>query len=1328
MIIQGPLKSGKTTYLLDELMSLIASGVKTSDILVLTLNSFKKKIFTEKFKDSLIKSGVEAVADMPVYTFNGIVYHSILNNWPLVEELIPENIGEKQVLPELSGLETTQWLLKECINKTNFSGYMSKFNLYHQLLRRYKLITDNALTDDEVEHRSSILNEIFALSAKIALSRLKLDTSKLRSFDNIKQVNTFLHLLKAGKINDFKDIKYVFVDDIDEMTPSAQFFIKYLISNAQKSFVAIDKDGGSRRGYLAAFPEIWDELKDSHELKTLESKKEIFNDVNTLFNNIKYNENNNINNIEITSTINRTEMIEGVIDSIDSLLSDNVNPSQISIVTPLLDENIKYALKDYFLSKGIECQYLSGSKKLIDDPIVFASLVIARLINSDWKLAPSAYDLRFALVTVLNIPVVSCQGILDKYKKSRKKLLPEDIELDTDEYTKRYIGFVKTINELLENPTDLHSQLVEIFTRLILPLLDEDIELENFNNMLKSLDEFLTITRDYGKDNIEKEWIQLIQNQVVSDNPISAPDINQEAVIIATPQKIIDFEIERDIQIWLDVSDRAWTKEDIGPLYNAWVLRKNWDDKDDVNEVTQQLTRDKAAHVMRKLMLCANKKIYAFNSEIDSSGNETSGHLHTYLNSKNNAKILEFKEINPRDDQKPVLEYKKGKMAVPAVPGAGKTTIMQALIIELLKRNIKPGEILVLTYMESAAKNFLERIKKSCPNLNELPQISTIHGLAFKIIQDEDNHVKLGLDANFSICDDTARPKIIDTICQKYLPFGEDGTKWTELNAAAISRAKIAKLNYKTIEDYLKNNTSQQLEEFLPVYREYEIALRNKNLIDYDDLLVMATWLLKEYKHIRQYYQSIFKYVIEDEAQDSSSVQQEFINILSQKNGNLIRCGDVNQAITTTFTNADVKGFKEFIANNPQVEMQSSQRCAKEVYELANYLIDWSLTNEHTQNAFYDIKMQPVERGNPIAKDSLNFRILENNQLEKQWVLSEIKDRLKSHPDETFGVLLRSNWQVYDWATFLETNGVKTLCRTDTLKQKKVFTFILKLLEVLESPWNNKLIAELYEEFGKAKLIKFKSNIAEFIKTQLGTPFITYTVGSNQILQLESQELASFWWDIHYWLENSHISPEELVVKIGNYYFDNVLDKSNAYLLSILIRRYINNFEQDESVKLPQIIKHFKQMQNKNRVSGVKFFTEADKNDSLGGYVQVMTMHKAKGDEFETVFIPEMHESEFSYAITPENIKIKDDNILFAQINELSGHKKKTNQELILEQIEETLRLIYVGITRAEKHLYMTSSYKKITKYGKSYDAVPSSLLEHFIDMDFKTKEVEAIE
>lgn len=1326
MYIEGPLKSGKTSILINKFVELINSGISTPEILVICANSFKKRKFIKEIKTELLDSEIKGFGDFPVYTFNGIVYNSICNNWSIIESLIAAKCDKHSVLPNLCGLEVTEYILKSCIDRINkrhdiantFADYYSGSNLIHQLLRRYRLIAENCLTDTEIEEKASFLDESFRDAANEVLKNLKYKTLVLRSFDYLKQTTTFLYLLKTCPqiAENFKNIKYLLVDDVDELSYAAQSFIKILLPDIKEFYLAADPDGGARRGYLCACPDGWNELKQANsDLIKLESKKLIYKDAVKLFNAIKFNNQEKFEHIKIINETKRAQMLESALYKVKELINNReITPDNIIIISPVIDESIKCVITEFFESDNIKYQFLAGTKKLIDDYTVFSSLIIAQLVNDNWKSKPTGFEIRVLLTKLCEIPVILCKEIIENYKKHKK--LDENIDLGNKKLNENYLSLIEIINNLKQSKISLFEQLIEIFTKLILPKIKDNSEIENFNKFLESLDNFMKIIDKLERrpDIPEKEWLMQIKNTVVSDNSPSAPDIKTDSVIIATPQKVVDLELESKYQIWLDISSSVWTKNDTGPLYNSWVFQKNWNNKEYTPEIHKELTLNKTAHLLRKLVLCTNDEIIAYSSRFDVAGNENTGILHEYLDIDKKDFIKDFKTIIPREDQKPILEYSGGKMAVPAVPGAGKTTIMQALIIELIKKGVKPGKILVLTYMESAVKVFKNKIKKNCPGLTELPYISTIHGLAHKIIQDEDNFVKLGLNQDFQICDDIVKTQIIREICGQYLPYGEeDSPNWIKLNLDAVSKAKLSNLSWKDIDKHLKNTSNQQLEEFLPVYKAYNLALKERNMVDFDDLLVMAAKLLKNYPEIRKYYQKQYKFVIEDEAQDSSKIQQELISIISDYHGNLIRCGDANQAIMTTFSSADVQGFRDFIRENHKVEMLTSQRCAKEIYELANHLIDWSKTDTNLKNAFLDLKMQPVKDKNPVVKNSLNFKIFETSSDEKSWILSEIKKLQKQHPDFTCGLLLRDNWQVFEWANYLESSGIKYICFTDTLKQKKVFGFLLKFLEFLENPWNNKHVFELYAEFINAKIYTKDPESEDFLKNKIGSPFISYSLDD-----LGTDNLLKFWWELYYWLENSHILTEELIIKLGSYYFDNIIDKSNTHLLAVLVKKFRTNFtdysDNSKVINLPDIVKYFKELGEKNKISGVNFINETDDENGeniLSGYIQVMTTHKAKGNEFDVVFMPEMYEK--SYSITPELTKTGTKKILFEKINEITKkEKEKSEFQIKTEQMEETLRLVYVGITRAKKYLYMSSPRKKISK-NKCYDAVPSKILEY---------------
>ena len=396
------------------------------------------------------------------------------------------------------------------------------------------------------------------------------------------------------------------------------------------------------------------------------------------------------------------------------------------------------------------------------------------------------------------------------------------------------------------------------------------------------------------------------------------------------------------------------------------------------------LSKQKTARILRKLLLLAKNHIWACSSLFDPTGAENLGGIEDYLAGGDDNEIIEEKKvfkIIPRDDQKPVLEYKKGSMAISAVPGAGKTTILLALIIKLINRGVVPTNIFVLTYMDSAARNFRERIKNMCPNSNTLPNISTIHGLALKILKENSNYERLNLSSDFDICDDTQRMRIIKGIVGKFTK-----TEMEEFDRA-ISVLKLQEGNIDT------PSTDKKIEKFKTFFKEYQAQLREGNLIDYDDILIMSVKLLEQNSDILEYYQNICEYIIEDEAQDSSGVQQKLIGLLSGKHKNLIRCGDINQAITTTFSNADVEGFRAFIKNaDTTVEMNHSQRCTQDVMTLANNLVDFG--NGILPKAFFTSYMQGVKGKNPESENAIYSKIFENAYAERNFVLKEIKNIL----------------------------------------------------------------------------------------------------------------------------------------------------------------------------------------------------------------------------------------------------------------------------------------------------------------------------------------------
>ncbi len=1297
MLIEGSVSSKKTDLLIEKYAKLLNAGISASEILVLVQNSKLKNKFVESTLNLL---EVSAVEKLEVHSFFSLVYNTIIDNWAVLENINPYQGAE--ILPNLAGLEVSQFLLKDIIKEVQFKGYNSKKSLLHQLFRRYSLIVQNNLTDDEIEWRSRILKESFADDAKAALKKLLKKTLELRDFDYLRQGLVFNYICKNTEY--FKNIKYLIVDDGDEITPLCFDFIKHIAPQLKDQFIAFDKKGASRTGYLSADrTAVWEFEKLFNEpVIAIDSETKLRFDAENIFINTTEDKNELLENFSMQSPSKRAKMIELAVNQIHSLMKAKVKPAEIVVVTPVIDEMLRFSLKEN-LGSHTNLIFLSGSEKLIQNPLVLSVLTIMKL-NCGMKDRLTSFDLRIIISNFLEIPVKYCREILDTFDRTKEII---DFEFPYPDYTEKYKKFLEIVNSQAQNDKKLSLQALEIYENLVeLKTFDAQI-LNKFNFFIKQLQEFENVFKDEFEKR-KSEIITQIENSIIAENPYTTLEIKERDLVIGTPQKIIDSQIRSKYQIWLDVSSDEWIKSDTGPLYNAWVFQRGWSKDEFTIEDNIELGKEKTARILRKLSLCADEHIFAYSSLFDGNGIENFGGIEKHITVSSAPLAQEENKkkfhITPRDDQQPVLDYKSGRMAISAVPGAGKTTILLALILKLLENGASPENIFVLTYMESAARNFRERIKTVREDSAQLPNISTIHGLALRILKENGNFERLGLPSDFEICDDTQRSRIVREISTKLK------LKKTETDDfdRAVSVFKIGQGKFKpagTIPENgqkLNGSIDLKLKKFQTFFEEYQQALNAANLIDYDDMLISSVRLLEENPDILAHYQDICHFVIEDEAQDSSAIQQKLINMLSAKYKNLIRCGDINQAITTTFSNADVEGFRQFISTSTNVSMDCSQRCTKDVWTLANDLVKFAEKNDEMKNAFFKIFMHPVEGRNPISPNAVTPKIFDSTIEEKNYILSIIKNTLKKDPKATVGILLRNNFQVVQWMDFINNSGLKTITRSECLEQKTIFRVIFAVMNMLLNPFDNNIIADNYEILSECGF--YKQRLASQIR-KYENPFISLNCDDLNNIYLEQ-----FYWDLTYWLSFPHLTADELAIKIGLHYFSSEIEKSNVYLISTLIKRIAmanSGFE--------YIMTRLGELSKKTSLSGFKFFSEEDESDKefLEGKVQIMTLHKSKGDEFDLVFLPEM--SEKNLTLDFSQIKLKSSDFM-EEIRRLNpDYKPKTEEQLKQELLSENLRLLYVAITRAKKNLHITVS-RKSKSFEKMIDQEPSMIFDIISD------------
>ncbi len=1271
MLLNSYKSQTKNNLLLDKYIGLVDSGVKPSQILVLVQNSTLKKRF---ISEVLERIKIDSIEGVNVHSFFSIVYNTLVDNWCFIENSISSD--KHFILPNLVGLEVSQFLLKDIIKEVEVKGYNSKHSLLHQIFRRYSLIVQNNLSNDEVRKRSEILGESFGEDAETIIKKLMASTLRTRSLDYLRQTLIFNFVYKNTDY--FKNIKYLLVDDADEITPVCFDFIKYLKPQLKDWLICFDSLGSSRCGYLSADTSIEQKLKKlfNEEIKT---EEEIFTPGEIIFSNVIEGTKKNLENFSLVSLSKRAEILDYTVKKIEELFSKGVKPSDITVITPLQDNMLRFTLRENL--KKCNLLFLSGSEKLIDNPLVKASLNILKLMLG---IEISGMDLRVILSDYAGIPLKYAKPVLEKFKE--EKVLPK-IELEV--YGERYNEFLKVFNEVKEKDCKLSLKVYEMFERVV-KFAGED-KINKFNFFIKQLGDFENVLGEKKVIERAKDIILQFESSVISENPVTTLEIHEDDLVVATPQKIIDNKISSKYQFWLDISHSDWVKTDTGPLYNAWVMQADWTKDKYTVEDDIFLSSQKTARILRKLLLLCKKHTYALSSLFDPAGVENLGGIEGYLGSGGEAEDLENDKpafnITPRADQKPVLDYEKGTMAISAVPGAGKTTILLLLIMKLLNKGINPENIFVLTYMESAARTFREKIKNMTTNSLQLPNISTIHGLALRIIKDNSNYERLGLDVDFEICDDTQRMRIIKGIS------GKNSKRDIEDFDRAISVMKLQEGNIDT------PSTDKKIEKFKTFYKEYQQKLDETNLIDYDDILVMSVKLLENNPDILEYYQNICEYIIEDEAQDSSGIQQRLIGLLCGKHKNLIRCGDINQAITTTFSNADVEGFRTFIKSADKlVEMNHSQRCAQDVMDLANKTVTWG--EKILPKAFFKSTMHGVEGRNPVSPNAVTPKIFEKPFEEKNYILKVIKNTLTQNKDATIGILLRNNYQVANWTSFINDAGLKSITRSESLGQKGVFITIFAILKFLQEPFDNERVAEVYEILSEHGFYKHRAQ-AEIRNS--ADSFITKN-GDD----IESQDLAQFLWDMQYWLNSSALPLEELVIRIGLFYYTSDIEKSNVYLIAALVRRINTDNNYDLAME------RLDALAKRPNLSGFKFFSEEEDESAVKGKVQIMTLHKSKGDEFDYVFIPELTEKALS--IETSGMDLKSSTVFMEEVRGFNPkYRVKTENELKDFSAEENLRLFYVAVTRAKKKLFITTS-RKVKSFNSEKEEAPSVIFQELFN------------
>src|SRR5574339_115636 len=400
----------------------------------------------------------------------------------------------------------------------------------------------------------------------------------------------------------------------------------------------------------------------------------------------------------------------------------------------------------------------------------------------------------------------------------------------------------------------------------------------------------------------------------------------------------------------------------------------------------------------------------------------------------------------PRPSQQEILNYRSGRLGIAAVPGAGKTQILSALAAQIISSGAlgSDQEVLIVTLVNSAVDNFEARIKRFFDNpLQALYRyrVRTLHGLAHDIVREKSGYV--GLDERFAIIDEREADFIRREAVKAWMSANADSLDdyldpnidnhkrdWlrrdqlpemiSSLALAFIRSAKDRRLTPETLRALLDRQPAPlPLAELgLEIYSDYQRALTYRAAVDFDDLIRLALEILEMDEEYLERVRYRCPFILEDEAQDSSRLQQDILGLLSGPGGNWVRVGDPNQAIFETFTTASPDLLREFNAENPRVDMPEAGRRQPSIIDLANFLIDWVI-NEHpieeARRALAPPYIEPVPPGdpqpNPETDRSAIYFVSKRLTAEEETkaIVDSLSKWLPKNQDSTVAVLVPRN-------------------------------------------------------------------------------------------------------------------------------------------------------------------------------------------------------------------------------------------------------------------------------------------------------------------------------
>lgn len=704
-----------------------------------------------------------------------------------------------------------------------------------------------------------------------------------------------------------------------------------------------------------------------------------------------------------------------------------------------------------------------------------------------------------------------------------------------------------------------------------------------------------------------------------------------------------------------------------------------------------------------------------------------------------------------RTGQQLMADWNGGELAVSAVPGAGKSTGMAvASAIAIAKYKLhRNQQLVIVTFTRSAASNIRKRVRDILQTMR-LPQsaftVNTLHGLAFSIASSQPTLSGLG-SSTVQIISEPQKQRLIRQATTQWLKDnpqlyeqlvmgrGFDGEDTERMRRQTVLRTDVlpslakeaiaaAKSSSLTPDDLLYSDAGDILLVAAGLYAAYDRLLRAQGAIDYDDMILGALRVL-ENPSVRSFWQERIFAVFEDEAQDSSPLQTKLLEILAENSpeanradstepiapdrlsiNNLIRVGDPNQAINSTFTTADPRFFNEFCdrceLKGRLVELDRAGRSTMLAIAAANFVLEWVNQSQYAklEKPFRFQTIHPVESddpqidANPVALGKgVEIQFPQDIEQTAQLIGERAKQLFESNPNLSMAVLVRQHNQgkficesLREWS---KTNEIPIYDVEQSDRRSRVPSDMLAILQFIDRPHSPDNLKSTLAVLAERQIIKpqdlnaLASAPEQFLYPTILDPELSAIALAAQAkcigllrakLELPLYNLIPFMAMTLDYDQGELATADKLCDRlnqqlVGNYTMASAIEALQEIVLS-------ENFEAVEEENL-------------------------EGRYMKPGQITVISLHKAKGLDWDVVFMPFLHERIIPGKLfLPESVKFLGDytypEVARAQIRAFIHNEPIPEPAIAWEQCQmlkqaEEFRLLYVGMTRAKRLLALSA-------------------------------------